>query len=101
MKVHLHELVAAIGAHAQDRIVVADEAGRTIGLYQSYGDVMANAKWDILKLAAAVRTMRHRQKEYFASRDLTRLNIAKAAEREVDRLLSELDAPGPKQGRLF
>jgi hypothetical protein len=101
MKVHLHELASAVEAQTHDRIVIVDDAGRTIGLYQSCDDVMANAKWDIIKLANAVRTMRHRQREYFASRDPGRLNIAKAAEREVDRLLAELDAPEPKQGGLF
>jgi hypothetical protein len=99
VKVHLHELAAAVEAQTHDRIVVADSAGRTIGLYQSCDDVMANAKWDIIKLANAVRTMRHRQREYF--RGVVRLEIVDAAEREVDRLLAELDAPEPKQGGLF
>ncbi len=49
----------------------------------------------------AVKTMRRCQREYFASRSRESLEASKKYEREVDKLLAELDAPEPAQGGLF
>ena len=63
---------------------------------------------DLLAFVRAVRTMRRAQKDYFASRAPYRLNAAKAAEAEVDKLLNVLDDRGDvvqnntgQQGNLF
>lgn len=50
----------------------------------------------------AVRDMRRLQKAWFGG-DKSRetLNSAKAAERRVDKLLAEIDAPPPVQPDLF
>ena len=46
------------------------------------------------KLVTAVKNMRQLQKEYFKTRDLDVLSRSKVAEKEVDRLLEELENPG-------
>jgi hypothetical protein len=57
-------------------------------------------------ILAAVRDMRRLQKRFFSGdfkgeaerRDV--ISSAKAAERRVDKMLAELDAPAPAQGEL-
>ena len=50
------------------------------------------------ELVEAVRTMREHQRAYFRDRSPARLELSKAAERAVDRLLERLAAP---TGDLF
>lgn len=45
------------------------------------------------ELERAVRIMRDAQKAYFADRRTDDLEAARRAERDVDRILRELDAP--------
>lgn len=57
-------------------------------------------------IAALVRAMREAQNEYFKSKRAglpahNELKLARAAERVVDDVLRELDAPPDPQGNLF
>lgn len=63
----------------------ADAMARVVS--ETYGD-----------LTEAVKKMRLCQRAYFKTRSREDLIASKDAEREVDRLLAELDAPAPKQG---
>ena len=55
-----------------------------------------------LKFAAAVKRMRERQIEYFATRDSKTLRRAKDAERAVDARLAAMELPAPaEQQALF
>jgi hypothetical protein len=55
-----------------------------------------------LEVLVAVREMRALQREWFAGkRTPEQLAAAKKAERRVDMLLRELDAPAPSQASLF
>lgn len=50
----------------------------------------------------AVKAMRQHQREYFRTRSPDELQASKKAERDVDRLLAELEPKKPEpQGRLF
>lgn len=98
-----------LATHPNEDAEVVDDDGNVVAIVVRPGRTFVDGADSMARIVAgtygnlttAVRTMRQRQKEYFASRDGRDLALAKAAEREVDRLLAELDAPAPKQGGLF
>lgn len=56
----------------------------------------------LVSLYRAVKDMREWQRAYFRSRSGESLQRAKASEKEVDRIINELDNPNkPKQGELL
>lgn len=56
----------------------------------------------LLVLYRAVKDMREWQRAYFRSRSGESLQRAKTSEKEVDRIINELDNPNkPKQGELL
>lgn len=56
----------------------------------------------LVSLYRAVKDMREWQTAYFRSRSGESLQRAKASEKEVDRIINELDNPNkPKQGELL
>lgn len=60
---------------------------------------MTTAERRLEELTAAVANMRDLQRQYFKTRDTRILTQARNAEREVDRILAEKDAP--RQSTLF
>lgn len=52
------------------------------------------AKEQLQYLMHKVKEMRHRQIQYFKSRDNTNLNASKTLEREVDAMLLKLESEG-------
>ena len=56
----------------------------------------------LVALYHATKDMREWQRAYFRSRSSEALQRAKASEKEVDRIINELDNPNqPKQGELL
>lgn len=56
----------------------------------------------LVALYNAVKDMREWQRAYFRSRSCESLQRAKASEKEVDRIINELENPNqPKQGELL
>jgi hypothetical protein len=56
----------------------------------------------LVSLYRAVKDMRQWQRAYFRSRSSESLQRAKASEKDVDRIINELDNPNqPKQGELL
>lgn len=56
----------------------------------------------LVSLYRAVKDMREWQRAYFRSRSGESLQRAKSSEKEVDRIINELENPNqPKQGELL
>jgi hypothetical protein len=109
VKVHLHELVPSItNRYFDEPLQVVDDAGVQLGSFVTPDQAACLVAAGVVAgtdhaaaltpLVAAVRTMRQHQRDYFKTRSKELLIASKQSEREVDRLLAELDGHGGSNG---